>query len=528
MSEHVTSRNRRCTSSPCAKSGWTPGPARGRAKPRAACGSRPPIPDPRSHPGTCVPGSLFTQYSVLITHHSSLLHPRPPIPDPRSPTSDRRGAALLLVLWAVAVLSLLAGGLTFALRQDLAITNLQKERLTAHVLARAGIERSIAAVMDHDLPTFNLDDLWCDDPQYFQEVPLSGGTFSVMHGSQDSQPTVWYGAQDESSKLNLNVATREQLLELPEMTESIAAAIIDWRDADDDPEPEGAEGSHYAALPHPYVIRNGPLRTVRELLCVRGVTPELLYGEDTNANGLLDPNEDDGTASPPMDNGDGRLDRGWFAWVTVYSYERNVSGSGAKRLNIASAQAGEIASQLSLEDWAAQSIVKARDNRKFEHLIDLLDVQRDTSGERTREEDDINARSGNEKDQPVTQSIFKRIVDGITLQDEKMLPGRINLNTAPQEVLVTLPEVDDELAGAIVRHRGSGSGYTSIGSLLDVTGMTKEKFAKLESSVTVRSSVFRIRSQGRSDSGLASATIECVVDRGGNVPRVLYTLESMP
>ncbi len=440
----------------------------------------------------------------------------------------RRGAALLLVLWAVAILSLLAGGLTFALRQDLAITTLQKDRLTAHVLARAGIERAVAAVMDHKLPTCVLDDLWCDDPQYFEQIPLTGGTFSVMHGSHEARPVAWYGAQDESGKLNLNVATREQLLKLPKMTESIAAAIIDWRDGDDDPEPDGTEGSHYSALPHPYVIRNGPLRTVRELLCVRGVTPELLYGEDTNANGLLDPNEDDGAASPPMDNADGRLDRGWFAWVTVYSYERNLSGTGRKRLNINTAQAGEIASQLNLEDWAAQSIVKARENRKFEHLIDLLDVQRDTSGERTGNEDDINNRSGGEKDQPVTQSIFRRIVDGITLQDEEMLPGRINLNTAPQEVLATLPEVDDELASAIVRHRGSGSGYTSIGDLLDVTGMTKEKFAKLESSVTVRSNVFRIRSQGRADSDLASATIECVVDRGGSVPRVLYWLESTP
>jgi type II secretory pathway component PulK len=158
----------------------------------------------------------------------------------------------------------------------------------------------------------------------------------------------------------------------------------------------------------------------------------------------------------------------------------------------------------------------------------LLDVQRDTSGERTSNEDDINERSGSEKDQPVTQSIFRRIVDGITLQNEEMLPGRINLNTAPQEVLATLPEVDDELASAIVRHRGSGSGYTSIGDLLDVTGMTKEKFAKLESCVTVRSNVFRIRSQGRAESDLASATIECVVDRGGSVPRILYWLESTP
>jgi hypothetical protein len=59
--------------------------------------------------------------------------------------------------------------------------------------------------------------------------------------------------------------------------------------------------------------------------------------------------------------------------------------------------------------------------------------------------------------------------------------------------------------------------------------MTKEKFAKIENSVAVRSNVFRIYSEGRAAAGLASATIESVVDRGAQeVPRVLYWLESSP
>jgi len=446
-------------------------------------------------------------------------------------TYRRSGAALIFVLWAIAVLSLLTGGLSFAIRQDLAVANLQRGRLTAHALARAGVERAVAAVRDDLLGTLDtLDDLWCDDATVMREIPLAGGTFSVIHGSQEVAPIIWYGAADESGKLNLNTATREQLLALPEMTEPITGAIIDWRDRNEEPQPDGIERSHYAAREHPYIIRNGPFRTVRELLLVRDVTPELFYGEDANANGLLDPNEDDGAASPPEDNADGRLDRGWFAYVTAYSYERNTDAFGQKRLNVAKANAQTIGEKLTLEGWAAKSIVKARDEQPFNHLVDLLDVKLASDVSRGQsQEDDINPRSDDEKDQPVTLDIFKRIVDSITLTDDEMQMGRININTACKVVLETLPAMDEELAEAIVQDR-NGQPFASIGQLLDVSGITKKEFARLEKHVTVRSSVFRILSQGEAASGLARATIECVVDRGRDedVPRVLYWLESSP
>ncbi|MBA7687564.1 hypothetical protein ES703_96028 [subsurface metagenome] len=66
------------------------------------------------------------------------------------------------------------------------------------------------------------------------------------------------------------------------------------------------------------------MRTIRELLLVRGVTGRLLYGEDTNQNGQLDSNERDGDRSPPDDNEDGRLDKGLIEYLTCYSYDKNV------------------------------------------------------------------------------------------------------------------------------------------------------------------------------------------------------------
>ena len=103
------------------------------------------------------------------------------------------------------------------------------------------------------------------------------------------------------------------------MLEEIADAIIDWRDENDTPEGLGVEGGYYESLTFGYSARNGPFKTLRELLLVRDMTDDLFYGEDTNLNGELDYNERDGDLSPPLDDGDDVLDVGWAAYLTCYS-----------------------------------------------------------------------------------------------------------------------------------------------------------------------------------------------------------------
>ncbi len=438
----------------------------------------------------------------------------------------RRGAVLILVLWAIIILSLLTSGISMVVREDLVIGGISQDRLIAHWAARAGVERGIASVMDDAIDS-TLDsesDLWSNNEPIFKQIQVGSGAFSLIQERYEDAPLDWFGATDESAKLNVNVATREQLMKLPKMTAPVAAAIIDWRDGDENPESDGIERGHYAALAHPYVIRNGPLRTIRELMCVRGVTPELFYGEDANANGRLDPNEDDGDATPPMDNGDGRLERGWFAYLTPYSFDRNVNALGEDRLNLKTADASTLASRLNLEQWAAQSIVNRRNQSEFRHIVDLLNVPLDATVNRGSTSDDIQSRGDDEKNQPVTQSILKNIIDDLTLSDDRVLQGRVNINTAPEAVLRTL--MDNDLADAVVRYRQGGSVFGTIADLLDISGMTTEKFGELENSVTVRSSTFRILSQGEAASGLAIETIECVVDRSQATPRILYWRES--
>jgi general secretion pathway protein K len=90
---------------------------------------------------------------------------------------------------------------------------------------------------------------------------------------------------DESGKLDLNGSTPEMLERLFQnlgmdynSAHALAAAIEDWRDPDDDTRPSGAESLYYLSLPQPYRPANRDFESVDELLLVRGVTQQLLYG----------------------------------------------------------------------------------------------------------------------------------------------------------------------------------------------------------------------------------------------------------
>jgi len=60
--------------------------------------------------------------------------------------------------------------------------------------------------------------------------------------------------------------------------DTIADSILDWKDPDDLHRLNGAENDYYQSLAHPYRARNANFETLDELLLVKGVTAQLLYG----------------------------------------------------------------------------------------------------------------------------------------------------------------------------------------------------------------------------------------------------------
>ena len=178
------------------------------------------------------------------------------------------------------------------------------------------------------------------------------GSSTSSSGSTDSTSASTVSASDPASRL----------LMIPGMTNDLADAILDFIDDDDSPRSYGCESEYYNGLQPAYSSKNSPLESLDELLLVRGVTPEYLYGEDFNRNGLLDPNENDGDASWPPDNADGALQLGWSAYLSVHGREINTRWDGSTRININDNNLADLYDKLEVEFDAtvAQFVVAYR------------------------------------------------------------------------------------------------------------------------------------------------------------------------
>lgn len=58
----------------------------------------------------------------------------------------------------------------------------------------------------------------------------------------------------------------------------IVDAVVDWIDSDDHESDYGAEDSYYQSLGTPYNCKNAPIEFMEELLLIKGISRELLYG----------------------------------------------------------------------------------------------------------------------------------------------------------------------------------------------------------------------------------------------------------
>jgi len=361
---------------------------------------------------------------------------------------NRRGRSafvLVGVLVVVMLLSMVAASLMFSLKAEntAALSSAGAEQ--AWAAAMSGIEEAMRVArlpgsMEFDradAPGLFKDRLVADDG-------VNRWYFTVFSpGEPDGSGALRYGLTDEAGKLNLNNASETNLLRLPRMTRSLAHALLDFLDADDAPHPEGAEQEYYDALPRPYKIRNGPLRTLDELLLVRGFTPAAVYGEDANTNFRLDPNENDSDETAPPDDGDGKLDLGLRQYLTVSSYEYDHDAEGNPRVNLN--EPSDPLPRADLPEALTNCILVLRSNNiTLTHPAELLEARfkvKDAAGR------DTEVPSGVGKEE------LARVLDLFTTHNELTRAGLVNVNTASAEVLAALPGLDEGQAEAIVSAR---------------------------------------------------------------------------
>jgi len=289
---------------------------------------------------------------------------------------SRDGFFLIIVLVVIAVATLAAYSFTETMLAYDEATHLSGDHVQTRAAAESGVE--LARLMLSQ-PADQRDAAGgvLNNPALFQavnivspEVEGRAVNFSILAPGMDETGRlagVRFGLRNESAKLNVNALialeknsgvlmpamslmsgdvsgllgaaegqaeelslAQSLLMALPGMTIDVADAILDWLDEDDDPRPFGAEQEHYSTLPTPYAPKNGPIDSVEELLLVRGVTPELLFGIDANRNGVVDAAEQ----QLAMADSGSMASLGWSAFLTVHGQEANRRRDGSPRINI--------------------------------------------------------------------------------------------------------------------------------------------------------------------------------------------------
>jgi hypothetical protein len=121
----------------------------------------------------------------------------------------------------------------------------------------------------------------------------------------------------------------------------------------------------------------------------------------------------------------------------------------------------------------------------------------------------------------MTAEEFGQVADRLTTSSETTLAGLVNVNTAPKEVLLCLPGLDESDAEALVSYRQANSdGLDSIAWVTQV--LSQEKAVGIGSYITVRSYQYSADIVCVSGNGRAYKRYRAVLDTQSGSPRVVH------
>jgi DNA uptake protein ComE-like DNA-binding protein len=487
--------------------------------------------------------------------------------------SRRSGIVLVLVLIVVMIIALAGFSFVELMLTENKATHLHTDELRLQHALGSGVEylklhleqppiaqSQTGGTLDN--PTaFRAVSLAADDRR--SNTPRHDACFSIVTGNGTFGPEggIRFGVENESGRLHLAAILRweEQqpgsgrtaLLKFPGMTEATADAILDWIDADSEPRAMGAESDYYAGIEPAYVPRNGLPDCLEELLLVKGVTRELLFGADANYNYQLDPEElapsRGGTraAVPSVEAVP------WATLLTLYSGQRNVTADGQPRIDLNEMNLTTLEQQLGAAvdaNWAAfivayrqfgpyggstaalpgppQVTPSAPPKFTISSVLDLAGAKVAIPGSNPQQPPKIHA-SPLAADPGAMAQHLPKLMEKTTVVNLPVIRGCVSVNHAPRAVLRVVPGVDDSLADRILAARdaqssGSDSQRTHATWLLTEGLVDLETMKKLMPNVCAGGDVVRAQIVAHfSDKG-PTARAEVVIDATSRPARQIY------
>ncbi len=416
---------------------------------------------------------------------------------PRRNSGGQNGSVLVIVIWVIfGLISLtlyFGNSMTYELRaSDNRVAGIEAGE------AIEGARRYVSCVLS------NLNQPGAvPDPQGYQcaSVAVGNAKFWLIGRTNNditTPTTMTFGLVDEASKLNLNcsfVGTNLLSLE-PNMTLDTAYNIVAWRSTNTSNANGGVESDTYMGLQTPYLCKNAPFETVDELRLVYGVDIDLLYGEDANLNGFMDPNENDGDVTPPSDNQDGHLDPGLFNYVTVYTHVPTLQTNGQPRVATTNANA---------------LMQLTESNINF-----TINIPQTGYGSPLQFYIAANTLRG------MSQTQFMQI-EGSIIGTNTV--GLVNVNTASAAVLQCLPGMDINKATQVVNYRQSNqSNPNNMNTLAWLTqvGLDTTTLNSIAPWVTGQSYQFTADIAAVGHNGRGYRRTRFVFDTSSGTPKIIY------
>lgn len=394
------------------------------------------------------------------------------------PSADRRGRSgfvLPSTLMVTSVLLVVMVALIAVARLELKSSTYNRDLARARYAALAGLalaETRLTAVRGY---AFDYGMLTGAENSFgvLNEDGVDLGTDALDLGDAGVTVTI----RDECALVDLNHATRDELVALPGMGPELADPILDWRDADNETREYGAEADWYAQLDPAYPAKDGPFDTVDELRLLKGFTKNMLLG----------------AAETP----------GLERWMTVWADSPDTAPDGEPKLDLSAVSAAALQARLGarLTPAEAKAIAAYAVSPGFERLGQILSVTGLTR-----------ARAG-------------AIVDYITVGPTAVSQGKVNLNTASADVLGALPGASADVAAIIIRAREDGP-FTALSGFVALADIPAETVGRMIDRLTVGSRRFGVAAEGRA--GRARIRLFAIYEVAEGEPRLVYASYHRP
>ncbi len=508
-----------------------------------------------------------------------------PLSSTESAMRCRRGMVLIIVAIVMALVSLAAMGFLVSMKTADRAAHLQADMSRVEQVAASGTEFLLTLARMPRAERSAWGSLQ-DNPSLFRDVRVDRDVAGTRHGrfcvvspryaDESSEPHYEFGVVNTSAKLALRTVLlwdqlqpgsgRQALMNLPGMNESLADAILDWVDQDDEPREFGAEAEFYLGLVPSRQPPNQVPTRIEDLLAVRGMDAWRFFGKQngpfrivTSESGQLSATSPDPTSSQAMS---AQADSSWLTpappwshFLTVLSGERNESESGLRRIDLnqrdlsalqsallaafdqeiasfvcAYRQAGPAEStsiDAAVDEPIPATGARRRGSFRFATPLDLVDaVVELPNPESQDEENTIAYGSPFKRRDPSSLAKFVEFCDQTTTDSTPVLHGRINIQLAPRAVLLSIPWLTPNQVDQIINARMQQSEGTQ--SRVHASWLLAEGVVDLETMshlwpfITVGGDVLRAQIVALYDAQSPWCRQEIVVDGTSDAPTPVY------